>query len=225
MDKKHLYGLLHGLENRFYIVSRDYHVIKMLQMILFRQKFFFCVNITLLETPINESLITNDNCHTLGGSNPLIRHAIPDPDSKMPGVKLINVSGEPNKILKGNLELLYKLIEETETFFQQIEKNERNRFSDVINGLHEFESFILSLLPNDPNIKNFVSTEINNKEKAITRFNNLKSDLLEIFIETDYHEKPVKTHLQEKIDSLTSSDHDILYTLKKVYQGRVWRTY
>ena len=225
MDKKYLYGLLHSSENCFYLVSHNYHAMKILQMLLLRQRFFYCVNISKLETPVDPTEINNENCHLLGGSKPLIRHIILDPDPKDYGINLIKVSSTPNEILKNNLRLLYKLIEESELFFQQVKKLAADRFEDPINGLKELGVFVSTFVPNDPNIKEFVEIEINEKEKAISRCDNIRSDLWSILIDSDYYRNDLKIYLQEKINVMTSSEHDTLQTLKKVLQGKVWRLF
>jgi len=219
-NKTNLYGLLNSQDNSFYIVSENYHVIKMMQMLLIKQKFLHCINISKLPGIEEIEKIDNDNCH--GVSAPMIKNIRFDSDPGMYGCKITKSKRPHNKILAKNLVCLQKLLEPFEKFFDEFERKEKQRYQDEIAGLVELKNFMEILMPGDQIHAEFIQYEINEREQSICRARSLKSDILKTIMSMDYYSNDAKQELRRKIENFETKEQEYMFnTSDKVFLNEV----
>lgn len=217
-NKKDLYGLLNSQDNSFYIVGENYHVIKIVQMLLIKQKFLYCINISKLPGIEEMEKINNDNCHEFGVSAPMIKNIRFDSDPGMYGCKITKSKKPHNKILAKNLVCLQNLVGPIEKFFNDFEKKEQQRYQDEIAGLLELKDFMETLMPGDSVHAEFVNIEINERERSIRRSRPLKSDILKIIMSVDFYNNNAMHELREKIENFQAKDQEYMSnTADKVF--------
>jgi hypothetical protein len=209
-NKKNLYGLLNSQDNSFYIVSENYHVIKMIQMLLIKQKFLYCINISKLPGIEEIEKINNDNCHEFGVSAPMIKNIRFDSDPGTFGCKITKSKRPHNKVLAKNLVSLQKLLEPFEKFFDDFEKKEKQRYQDEISGLLELKDFMEILMPGDRIHADFIQYEISERELSIRRSRPLKSDILKIIMSTNYYDDNAMLDLRKKIENFETREQEYM---------------
>lgn len=212
---RNFYGLLAMPENCFYIVDTDYHVIKLVQFILMKQKFFFCINISKFESDFDTSLIDNNNCHEFGCIPKSVKYIMLDSDPGMHLTRIIASPASHNDILKTNLILLQKLLHSLEQVVGEFEEQENRRFHDQIQGLNEFKDFVKATNPNDENIDDFVEQEISLRSSAVNRSRPYRDSIINLLTDIDYQKNDVKEIILEKIECLEFGRSDYINADKK----------
>lgn len=203
------YGLLDAQSNIFYAVSQDYHAIKIMQMLLLNNKLFPCVNLSRLSA----DHVNMSNCVEFGVSKPLTKFLNPDPDTSMYGAKVVETSGKFHPVLKENIKALLTLVNRVEGFVDDFEDRERARFRDMLTGLNETKEFVIDMIPEDPNIEEFVDREMAAKEKMIYRAREIRNSLFKGLMSIDYW-NPISNDLEDHIRSLESVDQDLVRSFK-----------
>lgn len=208
-----LYGLLNSQDNSFYIVDRNYHVIKMIQMLLIKQKFLYCINISKLpgfDEIEKTKKINNDNCYEFGASAPMIKNIRFDSDPGMYGCKITKSKRPHNKILANNLICLQKLLEPFEKFFDDFEREEKQRYQDEIEGLIELKNFIELLMPDDQNHAEFIQYEIDEREQSVRRSRPIKSDILKKIMTIDFYDIDAISKLRNEIKNYDEKSREFM---------------
>jgi len=209
-NKTNLYGLLNSQDNSFYIVSENYHVIKMIQMLLIKQKFLYCINISKLPGIEEIEIINNDNCHEFGVSAPMIKNIRFDSDPGVFGCKITKSKRPYNKILSDNLVSLQKLLEPFEKFFEDFERKETQRYHDEIAGLMELKNFVETLMPDDRVHAEFIQYEIEEREQSIRRSRPLKSDILKKIMSIDFYDIEAIPKLRNEITNFEAKSQEFM---------------
>jgi len=209
-DNKDLYGLLDNRDNSFYIVDTNYHVIKMLQMLLIKQKFLYCINISKLPGVEELENINNNNCYQFGVSAPMIKNIRFDSDTGLFGCKITQSKRPHNKILANNLNSLLKLLVPLEKFFNDFEHKERQRYQDEIAGFHELKDFLGTLMPDDKIYAELVDHDIKEREQSILRARPLKSDILKIIMSIDFYRDDAIQCLRKEIENFEATEQEYM---------------
>ena len=209
-DSKDLYGLLDNRDNSFYIVDTNYHIIKLIQMLLIRQKFLHCINISKL--PGNEEIenIDNSNCYQFGVLGSMTKNIRFDSDSGLFGSKITKSSRPYNKILANNLISLQKLLVPFEKFFDDFENKEKQRYQDEIAGLHELKDFLELLMPTDQVYADLIQYDIDERQRSIRRARPLKSDLLKKIMSIDFYDVDAMINLRYEIENFEANEEEYL---------------
>lgn len=210
--KDDLFGLLDAQANVFYVVSRDYHIIKLMQMLLLRHKLFPCVNLSRLDS----DQLDLENCKNFGVTKPLTKFLNPDPDTSIYGSAVVKTQNTTHSVLEKNLILLLGLISGVERFVDDFEIREHARFRDMINGLVETKKFIYEMIPGDPNIEDFVRQEISTKEKMIYRSREIRNSLFAMLMDSDFWDPDWSSTIKNQLMSLTSTDTDLVKSFKMI---------
>lgn len=209
-NKKDLYGLLDGQDNSFYIVDENYHMIKMIQMLLIKQKFLFCINISKLPNISTVEKINNDNCHQFGVSSLMIKTIRFDSDPGMFGCKITKSNKPHNKILADNLISLQKLLGPLEKFFDDFERKEMQRYQDEIAGLHELKNFLEILMPNDRVYPELVQHDIDMRERSIGRSRPLKADIFKKIMSINFYNTNAMSILRKEIENFEVKEQEYM---------------
>ena len=221
-NKTNLYGLLNSQDNSFYIVGRNYHVIKLIQMLLIKQKFLYCINISKLPGVEKLENINNDNCYQFGVSAPMIKNIRFDSDTGVFGCKITKSKRPHNKTLADNLISLQKLLEPFEKFFDDFERKETQRYHDEIQGLLELKNFIALLMPDDRVHAEFIQYEIDEREQSIRRSRPLKSDILKKIMSIDFYDIDAIPKLRNEIENFEGKNQEFMSnTSEKIFLGDV----
>lgn len=198
--EKPLYGLLNQLENRFYLVTDNYHLIKQIQFLLIKRRFFFCVNLAGTTVGINEK-----NCIDYGGSKALIRNISLDIklDKLYDGYIIpANASQPINQDLLKNIKMLYKLLNTMNYVFDLFKQNEEKKLDHIVQGLEEFKKFFSTLLSDDPNIESLIDAEISDIHKISSRLDFCRAGILNVLFEIDFDQPHdiVKNIVNEQLE-------------------------
>ena len=221
-NEKDLYGLLDSRDNSFYIVEKNYQLIKLIQILLIKQKFFYCINISKLPGVDAIGDITNENCHQFGVSAPMIKYIRFDSDPGIYGCGITKSKRPHNKILRDNLVSLQKLLGPVEKFFKDFENKEIERYQDEISGLLELKSFLNTVIPGDKVFEEFIASDIEERQKSIQRARPLKSEIFKSIMDIDFFRDDAIQALKKMIESFSFGNREYLSnTSDKIFLGDI----
>ena len=198
--EKSLYGLLDQFENRFYLVTDNYHLAKQIQFLLIKRRFFFCVNLLGRTVDINEK-----NCTDYGCSKAIIRNIALDIElnTLYDGyITPAETSRPTDQDLLKNIKMLYKLLNTMNYVFDLFKQNEEKKLDHIVKGLEEFKKFFSTLLIDDPNIESLIDGEISEIHKLSSRLDLCRAEILNILFEIDFYQSHdiVKNIVNEKLE-------------------------
>jgi hypothetical protein len=194
------YGLLQMKQNRFYLLHKDYSLIKLLQFLFLKYELFSVVNFKNFNFSANEN-IDNHDCSEWGGSPLMHKSLFFDIDSSKSTALLVKTQSVKEFFdinLQEKMFFVANILSKTKHELELFKDKELERINDTINGLKEFENFSKIISPNDSNISTFVKDEINLKKINLNFIDLFWNDLIQLLYNINLKEQTIE-ELSEKI--------------------------
>ena len=204
-----VYSLISPSLDRFYLVSNEYRVLKILQLCVMRNELFYIVDLHKLNI---STLIDNSNCLEYTLSNARRLHLELDVEIKKLKystiVKKINPPTDVELALQAKIFFCYDLLNQIEKSYQKYYKILNSNWTQEMQGLEITKSFIKNIF-NDQDFLKIVDRDIQEISFATKDLSEFRNQLLTIlaFIDYDQPIDVIKTEIREQIEKIDTSEH------------------
>ena len=181
-NESEFYGLLHTVHNRFYVLSKDYPIIKFLQLLLAKNfHTFTCVTFNDRFDFSKNKNIDNNDCSDWGGSHLIVKNLFIDIDFSLEETKLVSASesSEFDEDLQKNIMFTTKFLTEIYEIFNQLKHRTRQEKEPRIKGLNQLEKHFEIILPEDKTIKSFINEDIDRLTKHREFYSSFLDDMFD----------------------------------------------
>jgi len=198
------YGLISPSLDRFYLVSNEYQVLKVLQLCFMRNELFYIVDLHRLET---EQSIDSSNCLDYTLSNARRLHLELDVELKKLKystiVKKISSPTDAELALQAKIFFCYDLLNQIDKGYQKYYEILNDAWRQEIQGLEITKSFVKNIF-DDQDFLKIIDRDIQEVSFATKDFSKFRDQLLMILAFVDYDQPidVIKTEVQEKIKQI-----------------------
>ena len=206
MKKDPDFGLFSSQKNRFILVSKDYEVLKQIQLLTMNHELLYMVNLSGISNYLT-NLLTIDNCLSVGVATGEKMRIEVDMYVTNPSYRLIiNTApvGDEERGLQKNLLFLFNVISLLQNIKNQSLSKELSQVEFLERGLRSFKKFMSIVMPKDQQIKSIIDKEIKNKYRVLDIFDSFSTEVFEILLKIDYNKstEEIKQNLLDQVQSM-----------------------
>jgi len=207
VDDNNFYGLLNIKLNRFYILSREYSLIKLTQFLFLKYDLFCVISFKNFNYAAHKKIDNND-CDQWGGSPQMLKGLQYDIDTTKPNMAMVLSESSLKDFdydLQEKMFFLMNTFTKIKSKIDIFKIEETERIKETIKGLEEFKNFSMMLCPDDENIPGFVKNETESKKVNLTFLDNLWKELIQFLYNFDLKNKTTPEILDQIKDLIQNA--------------------
>lgn len=226
--EENFHGLLNIKQNRFYMLSTNYSLTKLIQFLFLNYELFCVISFKNFNYDAHKKIDNND-CFEWGGSPQMHRGLQYDIDVNKPNMLMVPTQSPKNFFdidLQEKMFFIMNTLIKIKTKIDNFKAEELDRINETIKGLEEFQNFSMIISPNDKNISNFVNYEIESKKANLLFLDEFWQELIKLLYEFDLKNKDIPVILEQITELIRNFFYKTTHTNTiKALKNEIYETF